>query len=552
MGNKIDAPDPSRATAARQKRRRSRMWWLVGVVFVLAATLGVAIRVMLVRAEPILRKRVIETLSVRFKSKVELTELHVWIADGIHVEGKGLKIFGPNDPNRWEPGIQPLIAIGEFRFQTGLRNLFLQPMRVDTVFVQGFTMNIPPKNDRKQMANFQQRGKIRIGVDKFIFSDAQIVINTENPNKPPLTFDISDLRLTSTGQGRPLRFDAKLINPRPVGNIHSTGFFGPLNADSPRDTAVEGDYTFTDADLGTIRGLGGILSSAGHYSGKLSRIAVAGETDTRDFRLAVSGHPLPLHTKFQAIVDGTDGDTYLDSVQAKLRHSPIVAKGKIIRIKGPHGHDIELDVVLNRAKIEDLLTVAVRTQPPVMSGTIDMNCRLRLLPGEADITDRLHLSGKFHVPGGSFDNANLQRRIDDLSFRSQGEPKLVGTTPDTPVTSDLQGSFKLTNGMLSFSSLQFRIPGTDANMTGQYSLDGKVFDFHGTLRMQAKLSKMTRGWKSILLKPVDPFFHKDGAGTEVPFKITGTRSEPHFGLDFHHKEPPRSRPQLATQSHPNH
>ena len=91
---------------------------------------------MLTRAEPILRQRVIETLSVRFKSKVELSELHVWIADGIRAEGKGLKIYGANDPNQWEPGVQPLIAIGEFHFQTGLRNLFLQPMHVDSVFTR--------------------------------------------------------------------------------------------------------------------------------------------------------------------------------------------------------------------------------------------------------------------------------------------------------------------------------------------------------------------------------------------------------------------------------
>jgi hypothetical protein len=90
--------------------------------------------------------------------------------------------------------------------------------------------------------------------------------------------------------------------------------------------------------------------------------------------------------------------------------------------------------------------------------------------------------------------------------------------------------------VLSFSFLHFLIPGTHADMTGQYSLDGNTFDFHGTLKLEAKLSQMTTGWKSILLKPVDPFFHKNGAGTEVPFKITGTRDEPHFGLDFRHKD----------------
>ena len=60
--------------------------------------------------------------------------------------------------------------------------------------------------------------------------------------------------------------------------------------------------------------------------------------------------------------------------------------------------------------------------------------------------------------------------------------------------------------------------------------------FEARRGLDAKLSQMTTGWKSVLLKPVDPFFSKDGAGTEIPVKITGTESAPHFGLDFHHKD----------------
>jgi len=525
---------------------------LAGLVVIFLVILGIGIRLMIARAEPILRKRVIETLSLRFKSRVELGELHVWIANGIHLQGKDLEIFGVNDPNPWEPGVQPLIDIAEFHFQTGLRNLFLQPMRVDTVFVRGFTMNVPPKNDRRDMADIRRRGKMSVEVKQFIFSDAKIVIDTPNPNKPPLEFDISDMQLTSAGRGRPLSFDAKLINPRPIGNIHSTGIFGPFNEQSPRDTPVSGDYRFTDADLGTIRGLGGILNSEGHYSGELDRIAVEGETDTPNFRLTISGHRVPLHTEFKAIVDGTDGDTYLESVRARLRHSLIVAKGKIIRTRILRGHDIELDVSLNQADIEDLLAVGVKTEPPVMTGQIDMKCRFSLPPGHADVADRMRLAGEFQVSGGKFENEKLQTRINDLSLRSRGQLKLIGKSPEVPITSDLQGSFRLQNGILSFSSLNFEIPGTQANITGQYSLDGRVFDFHGIVRMKAKLSQMTKGWKSILLKPVDPFFHKDGAGTEVPFKITGARSEPHFGLDFHHSQLHEGHSELTLQQTPSH
>jgi hypothetical protein len=297
--------------------------------------------------------------------------------------------------------------------------------------------------------------------------------------------------------------------------------------------------------------LGGILSSQGHYSGKLDRIAVEGETDTPDFRLAVSGHRVPLHTEFKAIVDGTDGDTYLESVRAKLRRSLIVAKGKVIRLKTVRGRDIELNVRLDQAQIEDLLALGVKTEPPVMTGQIEMNCRLNVPPGEADVVDRMRLTGEFKISNGSFENEKVQTRIDDLSLRSRGETKLVGKSPEAPITSDLRGSFRLDSGILSFSSLSFEIPGTHADMTGQYSLDGRVFDFHGILKMKAKLSQMTKGWKSILLKPVDPFFHKNGAGTEVPFKVTGTHSEPHFGLDFHHRQTNERHPELTLQQAPS-
>jgi hypothetical protein len=105
----------------------------------------------------------------------------------------------------------------------------------------------------------------------------------------------------------------------------------------------------------------------------------------------------------------------------------------------------------------------------------------------------------------------------------------------------------LDQGVLTFSSLHFQVPGTHAEVTGQYSLDGNTFDFHGVLRLNAQVSQMTTGWKSILLKPIDPFFRKHGAGTEVPFKIGGTGDELHIGLDFHQKDEHPAKRQSASQ-----
>ena len=165
-----------------------------------------------------------------------------------------------------------------------------------------------------------------------------------------------------------------------------------------------------------------------------------------------------------------------------------------------------------------------------------MKTKLRLPAGSEDVSNRLQLAGSFHIPAAHFANEKVQDKIDSLSLLSRGVHPAGQGQADPMVTSDLQGTFTLRQGVMSFSSLHFLIPGTHAEVTGQYSLDGNTFDFHGLLRLDAKLSQMTTGWKSILLKPVDPFFHKHGAGTEFPFRISGTREAPRSGLDFHRKD----------------
>jgi hypothetical protein len=42
---------------------------------------------------------------------------------------------------------------------------------------------------------------------------------------------------------------------------------------------------------------------------------------------------------------------------------------------------------------------------------------------------------------------------------------------------------------------------------------------------------MMKGWKRVLLVPVDPFFAKDGAGAQFDIAVTGPASSPRFGLD---------------------
>ncbi len=250
-----------------------RSSWVAGIVLLLVVVL-IVMSIVVDRAEPTLRAMVIETLSTRFKSRVELDTFHVSLLKGLQVSGAGLRIFGETDPNNHEPGFQPIINVAEFRFHTGIRDLFHSPVHVDTVFVNGLQLNLPPREHRSEMNKMGPKGgKIEIIVDKLICDKAQLIVNTLRPGKLPLEFDIENLTMTTVGPGSPMHFDANLTNPKPVGQVHSSGEFGPWQPDSPRDTPVSGTYSFDHADLGTINGLGGILSSLGSTLAFLTKLS---------------------------------------------------------------------------------------------------------------------------------------------------------------------------------------------------------------------------------------------------------------------------------------
>jgi hypothetical protein len=71
-----------------------------------------------------------------------------------------------------------------------------------------------------------------------------------------------------------------------------------------------------------------------------------GQTDTPDFQVAVSGHPVPLRTDFTRLSTAPTA-TPSRASKATVLHSSL--PGKIVRMKEPqHGHDIELNVVQPR------------------------------------------------------------------------------------------------------------------------------------------------------------------------------------------------------------
>jgi hypothetical protein len=504
---------------------------ICALVMVLVA--GAALEILLSRAAPILKARLLDGLSERFHSRVELGDFNVSLLRGFEVSGKDLSLYPYNVASA-----TPTFSVRHFAFRTGYSSLLRSPLHIGHVEVEGLRINLPPKSQRKELPGLKHPSKadISISVDEIDCANTILTLGTDKPGKLPLRFVIQSLSLRSIGAGKPIDFTAILTNPKPLGQIETRGVWGPWNADHPGATAVGGTYGFHNADLGTTKGIGGILSSQGAYQGTLDKIVVDGKTDTPDFQVKISGHKVSLHTEFHAIVDGTDGDTYLQPVKAQFLHSSLIARGYVVRVQGEPGRHLYLDVDMEQARIEDLLRLGVRTDPPVIQGNLKLHTKLDLPPGAQDVAHRLRLQGNFAIVNGRFSSDKIQRRIDELSLRSQGQVELAAEQERDGkfevVHSQLRGDFNLADASLNLSNLHYDVPGASVKVAGIYTLDGAKFNFAGTADMQATVSRMVGGWKGVLLMPFDKVFQKNGAGTEVPFKIDGTRSDPHFGLDL--------------------
>ncbi len=520
--------------SGKRKHRRGVWGWIAVSGLLAVIVLVVVADVMLHHAEPILKGRVIETLSTLFRGRVELDHLEVSVVQGLEVSGDGLRIFPPDDVVA-AGAKQPLILLTHFSFHAPLHGLFLKPMHVGTVHVRGMAIHIPPREMRQQGRGPKRKlGKIKILVDEIFVDDSNLVIGTAKPNKDPKIFELQQIVMRNVGPNRPWNYDATLVNAVPKGNIHAVGTFGPWDVESPGDSTVTGHYTFDHADLNTIKGIGGMLSSVGEFKGQLNRIEVDGSAEVPNFSIDTANHGMPLHTKFHAIVDGMSGDTYLQPVEAKLGGSKFSCSGAIVNVKGK-GHIIDLDVNVPDGRIQDFLQLAVKTEPAMMTGRLGMRAKLHIRPGKESVSQKLGLRGGFRLRQIHFTNPQVEDKVDMLSERAQGHPNAAKAAAED-VHSQMQGTFVMGEGRLRFSDLLYTVPGGSVQLSGVYTLDGKELDFTGKVRTEAKLSQMVASrWKPLLLKPVDPFFSKNGAGAEIPVKVTGTKGAPKFGLDFGHK-----------------
>jgi hypothetical protein len=508
--------------APLSRRVRILLFTLAGIALVVGATAVI----LALRFQSIAREYVMAALRERYHSDVQLGDLKISLFPSVRATGENLELRFAG-----KPGLPPMIRVRQFILDANFVSFFRNPKRIALIRLDGLEIQTPPRSAAGHSA---ARGSAS-GEQKFPFvleeviADSAVVETTpSDPSKEPLVFHIHQLDMHSIGIGQPMTFDASVHNAKPPGLIHTTGRFGPWNAEQPRDTPLSGAYTFRNADLGVFKGIVGTLSSDGQYHGQLAQLEVHGTADVPNFAIDIADHAVPLHTEFDATVDGTNGDTRLHPVHARLGNSSFEVTGSIARNALVAKKDIELEARAANAPLDSFLRLTVKSAEPPMTGRIGFNTKVKIPPGDTSVADRIQLDGTFTLGGIRFTSADVQSKLAGLSHRAQGHPN----DHDPNVSSYFSGQFHLRNSRLSLPRLSFELPGAHITLTGGYGLRTSAIDLTGTAKLDATVSQMTTGIVSLLLRPVDPLLRRDGAGTVIPIRIQGTRGQPSFSIDI--------------------
>jgi hypothetical protein len=527
-----------------------RQWLIIGAcgVVVCGAGLLAAVYALKPALERMVRQRVESYLQAQFNSSVQFSGFYVSLFPRVRLTIEGVVLR-----HERRTDIPPLIEIRKVTVDASPAAFWGPRHEISRVRLGGLQIHTPPRIPGGPHiihgTDADLARKYPFVIDEIDADDALIVLLRKPADLaiPPNEFEIHRVILNGFGFDRAAAFHALLKNPKPRGEIESDGQFGPWNAADPSRTPVFGNYSFHDADLGTLKGIQGILSSVGKYSGPLDYLNVEGVTDTPDFALRTSGHAVALHTDFKVIVDGTNGNTVLTSVTAKFLDTVVETRGAVVDVYPQiRGRTIALEATISRGRIEDLLVLALKSDSPFLTGSARLKTKILIPESDEDLVDRLRLDGQFDLGGVRFTGSTTQEKVDLLSRKGQGKPQ---DTDIADAASDFQGRFTLDDAEVKFSSLEFQVKGASVSLVGDYNLDNEKLDFHGELQMDAKLSETVTGWKSAVLKPFDRFFQGQGRGSKIPIKITGTRENPSFATDFRDKQNPKRASSRNTPPH---
>ncbi len=422
-----------------------------------------------------------------------------------------------------------MASIHTFTCRASWWTLILLRRQLKQIRISGLKVYIPA--EIPEPTHLHPEEKLATTITEAIGDGAVVEFERKSGDGQPLRFTLPELVVKNAGGTNVTGVRAVVHIPEPSGTVNIEGTFGPVNAADIFQTPVAGRFQMDKADLGCFHPLSGLISGSGSLSGNLARLEVRGTTGIANFALSASHHEVALRSKFDAAVNGKNGDVAIDSAQVSYLNTSMEAHGSVSSEANKLGKTASFDVTAKQGRIEDLLRLFGKAESPSLMGAISFQTHATLPSGDQLFLRRIGLTGQFRMDRAQFLNLHTQSKVNELSAHGRGDKQQEEQPAEAaPVVFTFEAAVILRDGKANFSGTSFQLPGASATGAGTYGLITQAIDWRGTLAMRTDLSQATTGMKSWLLKPLSPLFRGKHAGAVLPIQIRGTYSHPSFEL----------------------
>jgi AsmA-like C-terminal region len=516
------SPPTAKAPPISKPRRKARLWPLcLALAFVVLAATGFY----LIDAHWPYRYRNVDPLLQKiFASQIKIDHYH-----RTYFPNPGFVATGLTLRRNSALDLPPVGSARSLVVQGRWLDLLLLRKRVRLVGVEGLHIVIPPVGSRANQEDFPPGSSADFGgpttvVEQLNIRDATLDIMRTDGNR--YSFPIRQLIIRNLRKGQSISYLLDMQNAKPTGRIQSAGSFGPLLPNNLGATPVSGDFTFSSANLGDIHGISGILSAAGRFYGTLASIEADGTSDTPNFAVG-RGRPTHVTASAHGTINGLDANIILHTIEAHTGATTVQAQGNIVG--SPKVTNLDITVISGRA--QDLLRPFLHDEVPI-TGPVWLHSHAYLAPsGEGlKFLQRLYMDGTFDIPAERLTNQTTEQKLSAFSGRAQdlkstkldAAPADQDPTAHSDVLSSLNGRAKISDGVVSTERLTFQMPGAAVDLNGTFNFRDRTVHLLGNLHMLSDISHVTTGFKSLLMKPLIPFFKKDNSGAVIPIAITGS------------------------------
>jgi hypothetical protein len=509
---------PDRPSPPKHPRKRQRPKWLV--ITGVAVLAGVMVGIWFAGQNwPFRYRKMKPMLEEVFGSQVAISHYHrVYFPDPGFI-ATGLTIRRKSAPNQ-----PPLGTVQTMFVHSRWIDLLLLHKRIQLVEMTGVHLVLPPPGSEAAHQEFPSgsTGDFRgpeTPIARLEIHASTLDILRQNGSR--FTFPIHHLHIENLARDSQVTYAVNMDTPMPYGAISASGNFGPLNVKTVGETRVSGRFIYDHIRLHDAGKLYGTMRASGSFAGSLAGIHADADAQVPDFAVD-DGKPTPLAGRIDCTVSGLTGDVHYHSLEVTAGNSTVRATGSTA---GSGGKATTLDIAVDQGRVEDILHPFLHRPVPV-KGPVRLHAHAYLAPSrEGDFFHRLHVDGAFDVPKEVVTDRETERSLSAFSVRAQGgkapDASKDKSAPLPTVLSSLTGPTTIRNAVVTTHGLTFKVAGAQASLSGTFNLHDSAVHLVGDVTTKADIAHDATGWKSILLKPLAPFFRKKKAGAVIPIAVTG-------------------------------